>query len=308
MQSANWSRRRFTLLGAALLQSSQPSILVHEHVLVDFIGADKIAPGRYDPEEVFRQYRPRLENIAKLGCRRLQECTPNFLGRDPKLLRRLADATGIDIWTNTGLYAARDQKFLPPYAWKETAEQLSRRWVAESRKGIDGVKPRFIKIGVNRGPLVAIDRKIVRAAALTSKETGLTIASHTGNGIAAVEQIEIVLAEKLPPGKFVWVHADGEKDHSFHKRAGEAGAWVEFDHVGPSEQALAWHLECLRFMDSNKLLGRALISQDAGYYRPGEPDGGAYKDYAAIYTKFLPMLPREWVSTLMWDNPRAAFG
>jgi phosphotriesterase-related protein len=308
MPSADWSRRRFTLLGAAFVPSPPPSILVHEHVLVDFIGADKIGPGRYDPDEVFRLYRPRLENIARLGCRRLQECTPNLLGRDPKLLRRLSDATGIDIWTNTGLYSAREQKYLPPYAWKETAEQLSRRWIAEARNGVEGTKPRFIKIGVNRGPLSEIDRKIVRAAALTSKETGLTIASHTGNGIAAMEQVEILLAQKLPSAKFVWVHADGEKDHSFHKRIAEAGAWVEFDHVGPSEQALSWHLQCLRFMDANKLLGRALISQDAGYYRPGEPDGGAYKDYAHIYTKFLPMLPRDWVPTLMWENPRAAFG
>ena len=44
------------------------------------------------------------------------------------------------------------------------------------------MKPRFIKIGVNRAPLHPIDRKIVRAAALCSKYTGFTVASHTGGG------------------------------------------------------------------------------------------------------------------------------
>src|SRR5919198_1304461 len=86
------------------------SVLVHEHILVDFIGADKTHPGRYDPDEVFRIARPKLEEARQCGCRRLQECTPNFIGRDAKLIARLADAAGIDIWTNTGLYGAANHK------------------------------------------------------------------------------------------------------------------------------------------------------------------------------------------------------
>ncbi|MBI3682750.1 MAG: phosphotriesterase [Acidobacteria bacterium] len=301
------TRREF-LASAALLAAPEPSILVHEHVLVDFNGADKTGPGRYDPDVVFGLVKPKLEAVARLGCKRFQDCTPNFLGRDPKLLSRLSQATGIEIWTNTGLYAARNHVFLPAYAHQEGAGQLARRWVEEARQGVDGVKPRFIKIGVNRGPLPDIDKKIVRAAALAGKETGLTIASHTGNGIAAVEQLEIALKEKLSAAKFVWVHADGEKDHSFHKRMAEAGAWVEFDHVGPKPDAIEWHIECLQFMDKNKLLGRTLISQDAGYYRPGEPNGGPFKDYTHIYTDFAPRLPAAMVRTLLWENPRAAFG
>ncbi len=86
-----------------MLQAAPPpaSILVHEHVMVDFIGADRIAPGRYDSDEVFRTARPKLEEVQRLGCRRLIECTPNFLGRDPELLARLAGATGVELWTNT---------------------------------------------------------------------------------------------------------------------------------------------------------------------------------------------------------------
>ncbi|MBI4909338.1 MAG: phosphotriesterase [Acidobacteria bacterium] len=302
------ARREFLFAPLALAAAPEPSILVHEHVLVDFIGADKIGPGRYDPDVVFRLVKPKLDEVAKLGCRRFQECTPNFIGRDAKLLARLQDATGIEIWTNTGLYAARNHVFLPSYARMESAAQLAKRWVEEHRKGVDGMKPRFIKIGVNRGPLAELDKKIVRAAALASKETGLTFASHTGNGIAATEQLEIVLSEKLAPAKFVWVHADGEKDHSFHRQIAEAGAWVEFDHVGPSSEALRWHLECVQFMEKNKLLGRTLVSQDAGYYKPGEPNGGAFKDYSHIYTKFVPQLSAATTKTLLWENPRAAFG
>ena len=78
----------------------------------------------------------------------------------------------------------------------------------------------------------------------------------------------------------MWVHADAEKDHAFHRKIAEAGAWVEFDHIGPTQQAIDWHLECVRVMEQNNLLGRTLISQDAGYYKPSEPNGGSFKDYA----------------------------
>ncbi len=302
MPSADITRRHFSLLAAASFAAPEPTVLVHEHVLVNFKRA------AYDANTVFEKVKPKLDAIARLGCKRFQECTPNFIGRDPKLLRRLQDATGIEIWTNTGLYAARNHEFLPDYAHQESAEQLARRWIAEYRNGVDGMKPRFLKIGVNRGPLGPIDKKIVTAAALCTKDTGLTIASHTGNGIAAMEQIAIVNETKAPTSKFVWVHADGEKDHSFHKKAAEAGAWVEFDHIGPTKQALDWHLDCVRFMDSNKLLHRTLISQDAGYYKPGEPDGGSFKDYDHIYTKFVPLLTAQQRKTLLQENPYAAFG
>jgi phosphotriesterase-related protein len=300
------TRREFFATLAAAAPPVPASTLVHEHVMVDFIGADQIAPGRYDPEEVFRAALPKLKEVHGYGCRRLLECTPNFLGRDARLMRRLSDATGIDIWINTGLYGAANHKFVPAFAREETAEQLARRWIEEFRRGVDGVKPRFIKTGVNKGPLHPLDRKLVQAAALCSRETGLTIASHTGNGQAALEQLEIVESLKVNPSKFVWVHAQNEKDHSIHEKMARAGAWVEFD--GINAKSAAWHLECVRFMAQRKLLNRTLISQDSGWYRVGEPGGGNFRGYAFIYTDFLPQLAPAKVRALMVENPGGAFG
>lgn len=293
------------LAGAALRVPG--SVLVHEHVLVDFIGADQIQPGRYDPDEVFRVAKPRLDELAALGCRRLLECTPNFLGRAPRLLARLSEATGLELWTNTGLYGAAKHRYVPAFAYQESAEQLARRWIQEVQRGVEGLRPRFIKTGVNAAPLDELDRKLVRAAAITSRETGLTIASHTtGGGPAAVEQLEIVEAEGVRASKFVWVHAQNEKDHSFHERLARAGAWVEFD--GISERTAEWHRQCVRHMAGSGLLDRTLISQDAGWYHVGEPGGGNYRGYTYIYTDFLPSLESSWIRRLMVENPVAAFG
>jgi len=291
---------------AARAAGVSPSVLVHEHVLVDFIGAGEIRPGRYDAEEVFRAARPKLQEVQRLGCRRLVECTPNFLGRDAGLMRRLSDAVGMDIWINTGIYGAGKHRYVPEYALKEPAELLARRWMAESRTGVEGIKPRFIKTGVTASPLDELDRKLIRAAAIASRETGLTAASHTGAGVAALEQIEIFASEKASPSRFVWVHAQSEKDHTVHEKAARLGAWVELDGIGP--KTAAWHLECVRFMAGKQLLGRVLLSQDSGWYHVGEPGGGDYRGYAYIYTDFLPKLDPAWVSRLMWENPRKAFG
>jgi phosphotriesterase-related protein len=303
-------RRRELLLGWVLADEARRvpgSILVHEHILVDFIGADQIRPGRYDPDEVFRIARPKLEELRPFGCRRLLECTPQFLGRDPRLLARLADATGIEIWTNTGIYGAARHRYVPAFAREETAEQLARRWIEEVRRGVDGVRPRFIKTGVSGAPLDEIDKKLIRAAGLTSLETGLTIASHTdGGGPAALEQLDLLGTLGVAPGKFVWVHAQNEKDHAWHERLARSGAWVEFD--GIRERSLDWHLTCVRRMAAAGLLDKVLVSQDAGWYHVGERGGGTFRSYTYIYTHFVPALPDDWATRLLVANPRQAFG
>ncbi len=295
-------RRDFMALAAV---GPAKSILVHEHILVDFAGAEIASPSRYQRDDVFAAAKPKLDAIVKLGCVRLQDCTPNFLGRDPVLLARLSQACGLDIWSNTGLYAANNYRHLPAYAKTETAEQLARRWIAECKKGIDGTKPRFIKIGVNQAPLGEWDRKLVLAAALTSEETGLTIASHTGRG-AAREQLDMLTRRKFPLQKFVWVHAQNERDHQVHAEVARAGAWVEFDGIGP--KSLDWHQECVEFMAKENLLHRVLISHDSGWWHVGEPGGGDFRGYETLYRDFRPRIAPGWTQRLLWDNPRAAFG
>lgn len=276
--------------------------LIHEHVLVDFGGTRQ-----YDPEEVFRTALPHLRDLRRAGCRTLVDPTPEHIGRDAALLRRLSRASGLNIVCVTGIYGAANHKFIPEFAHRETAEQLAARYEAEFRRGIGatGIRPGLIKTGVNRAPLPEIERKLVRAAALASKATGLTVASHTGPGDAALEQLDIFAAAGVPASSFIWVHAHNEKDHAFHLKAARAGAWVEFD--GLRDTTLDWHLECVRAMKQAGLLHRTLVSQDAGWYHVGEPQGGSYRGYTFLFRDFLPRLnfsPAD-VNQLLVVNPRA---
>src|SRR5690606_7488415 len=108
--------------------------------------------------------------------------------------KKISDATQIQLITNTGYYGASDNKYLPAHAYSETAEELAERWIGEWEKGIDGtgIRPGFIKIGVNSSSLSPLHSKLVTAAAQTHLQTGLVIASHTGPALPAFEQIQLV--------------------------------------------------------------------------------------------------------------------
>jgi phosphotriesterase-related protein len=287
--------------------------LMHEHVLVDFIGADKVSRSRFDSDEAFRTILPHLERVRKHGCDTLVECTPAYLGRDVTLLKRLSDASGLNIISNTGYYGAANDKHLPAHAFTETADELAARWTREFTAGIDGtaIKPGFMKIGVDNAPLSAVDEKLVRAAGMTNKATGLPIASHTTTGAAALAELGLLADLGVPASAFIWVHAQNERDTSMHVRAAKAGAWVELD--GVSETSAARHVELVRHMRDAKLLDRVLVSQDAGWYRVGEPGGGQFRGFETLFTAFVPALlsaglTKDDVRTLLVDNPRRALG
>jgi phosphotriesterase-related protein len=77
------------------------------------------------------------------------------------------------------------------------------------------------------------------------------------------------------------------------------------------EKTLDWHLECVRTMRDAGLLGRTLISQDAGWYHVGEPNGGAYRGYTLLFREFLPRLraagfTEQDIEQLLVENPARA--
>ena len=249
------------------------STLSHEHVLVDFIGADTVSRERYDAGEAFDVALPYLRRARELGCRGFVECTPAYLGRDPRLLARLAKAAGLHILTNTGYYGAASDKYVPRHAHEESADQLADRWTREWVDGIEGtgIRPGFIKTGVDAGPLSEIDRKLVRAAARTHARTGLTIASHTGNTQAALEQFEVLAQEHVRPDAFIWVHAQSDWELESRVEAARKGAWVEIDNIdaGTARQCA----ERVTALKQRGVLNRLLVSHDAGWYQARRAEG-----------------------------------
>jgi Predicted metal-dependent hydrolase with the TIM-barrel fold len=285
--------------------------LMHEHILVDFAGTDSINVRRWDLDAVTAHVLPYLLELKKYNCQAYIECTPSYLGRDPELLQRLSAASGMHILTNTGYYGAGGDRFVPSYAFTDTADELAKRWIAEWEDGIGatGVKPGFIKIGVDAGPLSEMHQKLITAAAKAHLATGLVIMSHTGPSVPAFEQIAILQKEGVSPEAFIWTHAQADSEET-HIKAAKLGAWVALDEI--RDENVDEYLRMIQNMKDNGLLHKALISHDAGWYKPGEENGGTYRGHATLFEKLLPLLRENnftetEIQQLLSKNPAKAF-
>jgi phosphotriesterase-related protein len=293
--------------------------LSHEHILVDFIGADSTGYHRWDRQEVIHKVLPYLTEIKEYGISAFMECTPAYLGRDPWLLKELSHQSGIHLLTNTGYYGARGNRFLPASFYQLSAEELAQVWADEFENGIEGsgVRPGFIKIGVDPDDKLSPEhRKIITAAALAHQKTGLVIASHTGPDAPAFEQISVLQSHGVDPSSFIWVHAQhGSLEGNI--RAAELGAWISLDNVNLNREEgsvhdVSWYAERILDLKKAGVLERVLISHDAGWYQPEAIGGGSFRGFTGISAALIPALEekglsREEINILLEVNPARAF-
>ena len=296
--------------------------LIHEHVMVDWIGADSTGYHRWDRSEVVERVLPFLKEAQQHGVNTFFDCTPAYLGRDPHVLKELSQRTGMKIVTNTGYYGAVDDKFVPEHAYEDTPEEIAKIWIDEHNNGIDGsgVHPGFIKIGVDpEDTLSSIDTKLIQAAAIAHKATGLTIVSHTGPNAPAFAQIEVLKKRGVSPQAFVWTHAQ-QGTLEGYIRAARQGAWISLDHVQKTSSdnsdkpgRIDWFVDRLSELKQEGLLHKVLLSHDSGWYSAGEDNGGDFRGYTDLFEHLIPALKekgftREEMDQLLVKNPRKAYG
>jgi phosphotriesterase-related protein len=224
------------------------------------------------------------------------------------LLARLSKASGITLLTNTGLYK---EPFVPQWAKDASAEALAAKWIEEAVLGIGQarIKPGFIKIAVNPGVLVPLQRTIVQAAALASKATGLPIASHTNHATAAFEALDILKETGVPASRYIVVHTDSIPERDAHYAIAKRGAWLSYDGIcaGNAREKLPLVCDALaRYPD------QLLLSQDAGWYHVGEQRGGTVAPLDWLPRDFVPLLKdagatQESIDLILVRNPRRAF-
>src|SRR6056297_1059838 len=111
--------------------------LIHEHIMVDWIGADSTGYHRWDRDEIVEIVLPYLEELGEYGVATFLDCTPAYLGRDPYVLKKLSDRTGIHILTNTGYYGSGNNKYIPETLVNDSPEKMAAHWIEEFRFGID---------------------------------------------------------------------------------------------------------------------------------------------------------------------------
>ena len=295
--------------------------LTHEHVLVDFIGADSTGYFRWNRDSVLEKALPYILKVKDKGLKTFFECTPAYLGRDPLLLKELSERSGINFVTNTGYYGARNNLYIPDSFYSMEPSEIAGIWISEFENGIEatGIRPGFIKIAVERADTLSPEhRKIITAAGIAHLKTGLTIASHTGPERPALEQIKILKEMGVDPGAFIWVHAQGGTMEGNIKAAGE-GAWISLDNIRErpaldpgAPNSIGWYADRIVELKNNGFLNKVLLSHDSGWYDPAKPGGGTFNGFTDIFDFLLPELRTRGLSDsdidqILVKNPQEAF-
>ncbi|MEO8395863.1 MAG: esterase [Chloroflexota bacterium] len=289
--------------------------LPHEHLFTDLRGPSTPGYSQGDPAHVANVVLPHLQAIERQGVTALVECSTMGVGRNIVVLRHLASLTPIKIIAPTGVYK---EGFIPVELLDLSVEALADLWVRDLTVGIDGTPSRagFIKVGlVNDGP-TELEIRNLKAAVIASQQTGAVIASHTIGSAAARREIAVLDSAGHDLHRFIWVHAQ-TGDHNAHVEAAQRGVWVEFDSIGAGNQVEQTALfEAVFAMIVRGFSANLLLSHDAGWYDPSQPDGepkpNGYRGYTTLVDQFIPALKARGISdeiihAITVTNPAQAF-
>lgn len=323
--------------------------LPHEHLLIDFAcryvpAPDEAALGpQPTPADRWRLvrspagYRVNLTGtdldsaiteaswFRDAGGRTIADLTGIGLGPDPAGLRRIAEATGLNIIAATGLYI---DPSLPDWVREATVDQLADRMVDDIvRGGDEGIRRGAIgEIAIEEG--TELEFKCLRAGARAQKRTGAPCFLHVMSGILSSfrpvtdEIIDVYRGEGGDLSRLVLCHQDGSGDDpAYQERLLKSGLWIEYDTFG-SEGVFAFGPDYIqlptdtqRIRELAKLVGmgfvsQLLISQDICYQTAKRSWGGW--GFAHILDSLKPRfavagIGDDLLDTMMRDNPARLF-
>jgi phosphotriesterase-related protein len=239
-------------------------VMIHEHFTIGYVGAEwdpKFDPASVDP------FRDGLQRIAALKSRQVETIVdplPMELGRDPELLVRLALAGRVNIVCSTGMFHSANG-FGVPFYWRvQPAEAIAEMYLNEIENGIGrtGVRPGVIKIATGN-PVSDIDRRVVTAAAIAARESGLPVMSHCQDSTGATVQQDILEANGVDLSTCLIGHLDGPIDAAAIEAIADRGSFVGIDRIGLSKFTTdTKRVATIRQLIDDGYADRICVSQD----------------------------------------------
>jgi phosphotriesterase-related protein len=168
----------------------------------------------------------------ELGVKTICDPSAMYLGRDVGFMRRVAEASGLQVVPCTGIYT---YDFLPQFLLNRDPDQIAELFVADIEQGIQGteIKAAFIKCAADEPGVSENIEKIHRAAARASLKTGAPIMAHSRPASnTGPRQVEIFLEEGVEPSKIQIAHTGDSDDLSYIEGLLEKGVWIGLDRYG----------------------------------------------------------------------------
>ena len=260
--------------------------------------------------------------FKKAGGGSIVDATMPGIGRDPKTLGRISEATGINVVMGTGYYVYSTH----PEAMKAMSEeQIADMMVNEIENGAEGtdVKAGVIgEIGISE-IFNEEERRVLRASAIAHKKTGVGVLVHinpwTQNGLEATD---ILLSHGVAPQKIAISHVDVENNMDYMRAMLKKGVSIEFDNFGKeyyvdrearrSGYGLFVHdtdrVDCLKALIDEGYAKQLLLSCDVCLKSCLRAYGGYGYDHVLV--NIVPMMQDAGISDadihqMLYENPLA---
>lgn len=283
--------------------------LMHEHITIDLSGVKKDEDCRLDCfDETVRE----LKQLYEYGVRNILEVTNRGMGRDVDYIRRVQEATGINIILSTGFYK---EPFLPQEVYDSTAGELAELILDELRSGIDGSDIRAAVIGefgTSKDEMKPMEEKVFEAMAMAAVDSGALITTHTTLGTYGAEQVDYLTARGVRPEKIIIGHMDLSQDIGKILGVLNKGANVGFDTIGKLNYCPdTFRVEALKEIDRQGLLPQVVLSMDITRKTQLKYKGGI--GYGYLFEEFLPLLrehgfTKRQIDMCLIGNPRRILG
>jgi len=263
--------------------------LSHEHLLCDLWDLARSYDSILDDESLAIR---ELAEYREAGGGTLIDATSCGLGRNPGALRRISEATGVQIIMGAGWYR---ECFYPAIVFEQDTNTLADLIVSEVTQGADGTDVRagiIGEIGTERKHITPAQERVFRAAARAQRRTGACIMTHTTHfGELALEQIALLQEEGVPAARIVISHLGDRHDTRDLLKIAQRGVFMSVDNIGylgqgyPGDEVRARNVSLLT---SEGHLAQIVLSGDICQKTHLAAYGG--KGYAHVPRHFVPLL------------------
>jgi predicted metal-dependent phosphotriesterase family hydrolase len=277
----------------------------HEHVSIDISHVNNDETYRLDDLAIVGED---LRDAARAGLRTIVDVGTDGHRRSAAFLASAAEYSGLQIIAATGFWK---EIVYPEYFDNSSIDEIADSLVRDITVGIGGTQVRagvIGELGTDAPGLTPRTEKAFRACASAQRQTGVALITHTGEGVAALDQLHLLLSCGVDPGRIVIGHVDCMDDVEMHSAIAAAGAFVGYDRVG----SLRYQKDEVRIRLTTEMISRGyeknvILSCDLATQRRMRCQGEL--GYSYLLESFVPRLRDAGVSEgaleqILVDNPR----
>ena len=290
----------------------------HEHVGTNAAGLRHTYPEIINRPALKEQAVAAFKDAYAEGVRTMIEVSTFDLGRDIELIQEVSRESGVQVIAATGNHLAVPRPF-----GEVSPDVIAAMYVREIKEGIEGtgIKAGIIKVASDRGGVTQPQENVLRAAALTHKQTGIPISTHTWSpDRVGDQQVRILEEEGVDLNRVYIGHSSDATDMGYLLGLLAKGVWLGMDRYpgGRDPSTPNWEVrtEIVKKLIDEGHCGRIMLSHDYSVpkarYMPEEqearraanPDGFNFIGrYVLPRLKDLGATDQD-IHTMMVDNPR----